>query len=78
MTRAYFLILFALSVAPLAIIAPLRESAIVLVEPGGFWRLGERPGAWIRRSGTLAIVAGIALLTRVVLSASAWTRTRQA
>src|ERR1700687_252050 len=63
MTAAYFMILFALSVAPLAIIAPLRESAIVLVTAWGIWRLGERRGAWIRVAGALAIVAGIALLT---------------
>jgi drug/metabolite transporter (DMT)-like permease len=63
MTAAYFMILFALSVAPLAIIAPLRESAIVLVTAWGIWRLGERRGAWIRAAGALAIVAGIALLT---------------
>lgn len=63
MTSAYFLILFALSVAPLAIVAPLRESAIVLVAAWGIWRLGERRGAWIRIGGALVIVAGIALLT---------------
>ena len=63
MTGAYFLILFALSVAPLAIVAPLRESAIVLVTAWGIWRLGERRGAWIRVGGAAAIVAGIALLT---------------
>src|SRR5256885_11770233 len=63
MTAAYFMILFALSVAPLAIIAPLRESAIVLVTAWGIWRLGERSGAWLRLAGALAIVAGIALLT---------------
>jgi drug/metabolite transporter (DMT)-like permease len=63
MTAAYFMILFALSVAPLAIIAPLRESAIVLVTAWGIWRLGERRGAWVRVAGALAIVAGIALLT---------------
>jgi drug/metabolite transporter (DMT)-like permease len=62
MTAAYFMILFALSVAPLAIIAPLRESAIVLVTAWGIWRLGERRGAWIRVAGALTIVAGIALL----------------
>jgi drug/metabolite transporter (DMT)-like permease len=62
MTAAYFLILFALSVAPLAIIAPLRESAVVLVTAWGIWRLGERRGAWIRFAGAMAIVAGIALL----------------
>jgi multidrug transporter EmrE-like cation transporter len=63
MTAAYFMILFALSVAPLAIIAPLRESAIVLVTAWGIWRLGERRGAWVRLAGALVIVAGIALLT---------------
>ena len=63
MTAAYFMILFALSVAPLAIIAPLRESAIVLVTAWGIWRLRERRGAWLRLGGALAIVAGIALLT---------------
>ena len=63
MTAAYFMILFALSVAPLAIIAPLRESAIVLVTAWGIWRLRERRGAWVRLAGALAIVAGIALLT---------------
>lgn len=63
MTAAYFLILYALSVAPLAIIAPLRESAIVLVTGWAVWRLGERRGAWIRIGGAFGIVAGIALLS---------------
>lgn len=63
MTAAYFMILFALSVAPLAIVAPLRESAIVLVTAWGIWRLRERRGAWLRVAGAVAIVAGIALLT---------------
>jgi drug/metabolite transporter (DMT)-like permease len=63
MTAAYFMILFALSVAPLAIVAPLRESAIVLVTAWGIWRLRERRGAWLRVAGAITIVAGIALLT---------------
>jgi drug/metabolite transporter (DMT)-like permease len=63
MTGTYFIILFVLSVAPLAIVAPLRESAIVLVTAWGVWRLRERRGAWLRISGALAIVAGIVLLT---------------
>lgn len=63
MTAAYFMVLLALSVAPLAIVAPLRESAIVLVTAWGIWRLQERRGAWMRVAGALAIVAGIALLT---------------
>ena len=63
MTSAYFMILFALSIAPLAIVAPLRESAIVLVMAWGIWRLGERRGAWVRMAGAFVIVGGIALLT---------------
>ncbi len=62
MTAAYFMILVALSVAPLAIIAPLRESAIVLVTAWGIWRLGERRGAWLRIVGAFAIVLGIGIL----------------
>lgn len=63
MTATYFMILFALSVAPLAIVAPLRESAIVLVTAWGIWRLRERRGAWLRLGGAVAIVGGIALVT---------------
>ena len=63
MTAAYFMILFALSVAPLAVVAPLRESAIVLVTAWGIWRLRERRGARLRLAGAVAIVVGITLLT---------------
>ncbi|HZA00745.1 MAG TPA: hypothetical protein VE665_00540, partial [Hyphomicrobiaceae bacterium] len=63
MMAAYFPILFALSVAPLAVIAPLRESAIVLVTAWGIWRLRERRGAWLRVAGAVVIVGGILLLT---------------
>ena len=63
MTVTYFMILFALSVAPLALVAPVRESAIVLVTAWGIWRLRERRGAWIRLGGAVAIVGGIALVT---------------
>ncbi|HEY9288492.1 MAG TPA: DMT family transporter [Candidatus Dormibacteraeota bacterium] len=62
MTATYFMILFALSVAPLAVVAPVRESAIVLVTAWGIWRLRERRGAWLRFAGALAIVGGIALV----------------
>jgi drug/metabolite transporter (DMT)-like permease len=62
MTTTYFMILFALSVAPLAIVAPVRESAIVLVAAWGIWRLRERRGAWLRVAGAFAILAGIALV----------------
>jgi len=62
MTGAYAITLYALSVLPVAIVAPLRESAIVLVTGWGIWRLRERSGAPLRIAGALAIVTGIALI----------------
>ena len=62
MVSAYLLVLFALNVAPLTIVAPLRESAIVLVTGWGIWRLKERQGAWLRVGGAVVIVAGAFLL----------------
>ena len=54
---AYGLVLVALSRAPLAIVAPLRESAIVLTSLWGVVRLREAtgpPGASIRIGGSAA------------------------
>lgn len=62
MWAAYLLVLLALSVAPLAVVAPVRESSIVAVAAWGVWRLRERAGAAIKLSGAAAVVAGIALL----------------
>ena len=62
---AYVLILFALSVAPLSGVAPLRESATVFAAAWGSVRLGEAAdrGEMIRRIGaSVAIVAGALLL----------------
>src|SRR3989454_9592831 len=59
MAAAYFMILFALSVAPLAVVAPLRESAIVLVTAWGIWRLRERRGAWLRMAGAGGLPGGL-------------------
>ena len=44
MAVAYGLVLVALTLAPVAIVAPLRESAIVLVTAWGVWRPEERAG----------------------------------
>jgi drug/metabolite transporter (DMT)-like permease len=63
MAGAYGLALVALTLAPVAIVAPLRESAIVLVTAWGVWRLKEREGLALRIAGAAAIVAGIVLLT---------------
>jgi drug/metabolite transporter (DMT)-like permease len=59
---AYGLVLVALVLAPVAIVAPLRESAIVLVTAWGVWKLKEREGAVLRLVGAVAIVVGIALI----------------
>jgi drug/metabolite transporter (DMT)-like permease len=61
---AYLLILAAFSIAPLTVVAPLRESAIVLASGWGAIRLGEATGRSeaIRRIGAAAIVVVGAIL----------------
>jgi uncharacterized membrane protein len=62
---AYLLILYALSVAPLSGVAPLRESATVLAAAWGSVKLGEAVSAGdsARRIGaSVAIVTGALLL----------------
>ena len=63
MTSTYVLILYALSIAPLAVIAPLRETSIVLVALWGVLRMGEREGSALKLGGAAATVAGAALVT---------------
>jgi uncharacterized membrane protein len=58
MSGAYLLVLLALSLAPLTIVAPVRESATVGVTVWGVWRLGE-PRASFRLLGAVLIMAGI-------------------
>jgi len=58
----YFLVLWALSLAPLAVVAPVREIAIVAVAVWGVWRLHERDRAAVKLSGAVATLAGVALL----------------
>jgi len=58
----YVLVLTALSLAPLAIVAPVRETAVVAVAVWGVWRLRERSRIPIKLAGALATLAGIALL----------------
>lgn len=62
---AYGLVLFALSRAPLSIVAPLRESAVVLASAWGLLVLGEavsRREAGARLTGSILVVAGAALV----------------
>ncbi|HKW59103.1 MAG TPA: EamA family transporter [Candidatus Dormibacteraeota bacterium] len=58
----YFLVLWALSLAPLAVVAPVREVAIVAVAVWGVWRLRERERAAMKVSGAVATLVGVALL----------------
>ncbi len=58
----YVLVLFALSFAPLAVVAPVRETAVVAVAVWGVWRLRERSRTTIKLSGAVATLAGVALL----------------
>ncbi len=60
MLLAYVCVLFALRLAPLSVVAPLRESAIVLAPLWGAWRLGERAGLAIRLAGAGVIALGAA------------------
>jgi len=63
---AYLLILFAYSIAPLAAVAPLRESAVVLAAAWGSFRLGEASG---RREGGLRVAAaGLVVVGAVLLA----------
>ncbi|HEX5241038.1 MAG TPA: EamA family transporter [Candidatus Limnocylindrales bacterium] len=62
---AYLLILFAYSVAPLAAVAPLRESAVVLGAAWGSIRLGEaarRREAGVRIGAAALVVVGAVLV----------------
>lgn len=64
---AYVLILWALSVAPLSGVAPLRESATVFAAAWGSVRLGEavsRRETW-RRVGASALIVGGAILLAI-------------
>jgi len=58
----YVLVLVALSIAPLAIVAPVREIAVVAVAVWGVWRLGERRRSAIKLTGAIATALGVALL----------------
>jgi uncharacterized membrane protein len=62
MVGGYTLVLTALAIAPLAGVAPLRESATVLAAGWGILRLGERDGAAWRLAGAGCIAVGAILL----------------
>jgi drug/metabolite transporter (DMT)-like permease len=59
---AYSLVLVALSIAPLAVVAPAREAGVVVVAGWGIFRLGESERAAQKLIGSVAVVAGAFLL----------------
>jgi drug/metabolite transporter (DMT)-like permease len=62
MWGGYFLVLWALSLAPLSVVAPVRESAVVGVAVWGVWKLRETKAAAMKLSGAVATLAGVGLL----------------
>lgn len=62
MWAAYLLVLVALSIAPLSVVAPVRETAVVAVAVWGVWRLHERQAAAFKVAGAAATLVGVALL----------------
>ena len=63
---AYLLILLAYSFAPLATVAPLRESGIVLAAAWGSLRLGEAAGG--REATTRIAAAGLVVVGAILLA----------
>jgi drug/metabolite transporter (DMT)-like permease len=63
---AYLLVLVAYSIAPLATVAPLRESGIVLAAAWGTLRLGEASGG--REAGLRIAAAGLVVVGAILLA----------
>jgi drug/metabolite transporter (DMT)-like permease len=62
MWGGYMLVLWALSLAPLSVVAPVRETSVVGVAAWGVWRLRESRGAVLKVSGAVATLVGVTLL----------------
>lgn len=62
MFAAYFMVLLALALAPVSLIAPVRESAVALVAGWGMIRLRERAELGVRIAGVAAILGGLLLV----------------
>jgi hypothetical protein len=61
----HLLVMAAFAIAPLSVVVPLRESAILLVSGWGLLRAREASSAAqiaLRASGAIAIVSGAALI----------------
>jgi len=62
MWGGYLLVLLALNIAPLSVVAPVRETAVVAVAVWGVWKLRERKGAPLKLFGATATLLGVVLL----------------
>jgi drug/metabolite transporter (DMT)-like permease len=62
MWGAYLLVLVALSIAPLSVVAPVRETSVVAVALWGVWKLHERRAAGMKILGAGATLAGVLFL----------------
>jgi drug/metabolite transporter (DMT)-like permease len=62
MWTGYLLVLWALSLAPLSVVAPVRETSVVGVALWGVWRLRERTAVPMKLAGALATLAGVAMV----------------
>ena len=62
MWGGYLLVLLALSIAPLSVVAPVRETAVVAVAVWGVWKLRERRSAMLKVAGAAATLIGVSLL----------------
>jgi drug/metabolite transporter (DMT)-like permease len=62
MWGGYLLVLLALSIAPLSVVAPVRETAVVAVAVWGVWKLRERRSAVLKIAGAAATLLGVSLL----------------
>lgn len=60
---SYILVLTAITVAPVALVAPIREVSVVLVSLFGAFALKEGRAGW-RVAASVVVVAGIAVLAR--------------
>jgi drug/metabolite transporter (DMT)-like permease len=62
MWSGYLLVLVALSIAPLSVVAPVRETSVVAVAVWGVWKLRERKASGLKLLGASATLVGVALL----------------
>jgi drug/metabolite transporter (DMT)-like permease len=62
MWGGYLLVLWALSLAPLSVVAPVRETSVVGVAVWGVWRLRETKAAGMKLSGAVATLVGVSML----------------